>query len=138
MERKSIKASAISMTVAKQILQNIIHVHIPAGSSAERAGIAVVKRLTARAAGRIRTKWAVLSAACALACPRKASVKRRMAETVIERSLFLITQHIIGLCDLLEFLLRRGVTCVGIRMIFLRQLPVCLPDGRVIRALVHT
>ena len=59
---------------------------------------------------------------------RCTAIKGRMSEPVIELSLLLITEHIVGLSDLLEFLLRTGISGIGIRMILLRQLPVCFFD----------
>ena len=63
-----------------------------------------------------------------IAAFRCTAIKSRMSEPVIELSLLLITEHIVGLSDLLKFLLRTGISGVGIRMILLRQLPVCFFD----------
>ncbi len=51
--------------------------------------------------------------------------ERRMAELIVQFLFLRIRQNRIGLCDLLELLLCLLISRIHIRMIFLRQLPVC-------------
>ena len=48
-----------------------------------------------------------------------------------------ITQHLIGLVDLLEFFVRFLVVRVEVRMVLPRQFPVCGPDLILGRGLAH-
>ncbi len=54
-----------------------------------------------------------------------ALVKRRHSELIVQLFLLRIGENLIGLSDLLEFLLGLCVSRIGIRMIFFRQFPVC-------------
>ena len=82
---------------------------------------------TAEAMKTAAAKPGSVSGTC-IAAFRRTAIKGCVSELVIELSLLLITEHIVSLCDLLELLLRTGISGIGIRMILLRQLPVCFFD----------
>ena len=62
------------------------------------------------------------------ACSRRTSVKCRMAKLIVELSLLLVTEDVVRFRDLFELLLRRRISAIRIRVVFLCKLTVCLFD----------
>ena len=108
------------------------------------AGNGAIAARGAAAAGEERGKdvlkaaeAAAKAAEIAIPAAAKAALRAVMSELVVLSALLGIRQHLIGLVDLLEALLRFFVARVDIGMVLLRELSIGALDGRFIRAPVH-
>ena len=117
--------------------------HIPENISEDIIHIAVLTTLkmelliTAIAAETaLETAKAAASTAVSAACC--AFFKGCKTILVIQLSLLLITENIIGFCDFLKLLLRLLIPRIRIRMIFLRQFSICTLNRLVVCFFIYT
>ena len=124
-------ASAVEH-IPENISKDIIHITILATLKMELLITAIAAETALETAKAAACTCTAVSAAC---CTFFKGCKTIL---VIQLSLLLITENIIGFCDFLKLLLRLLIPRIRIRMIFLRQFSICTLNRFLICALIYT
>ena len=115
--------------IARSVFKMKFSVHIRTVSAKRIARItSASERIAAsRAKSSEAAKSCILRLSCRLC--RESFLQSCKAEFIVELTLFVITQYIVGFRHILEHLLCMRITRVRIRMVLLCKLTICFLDG---------
>ena len=120
--------------IPENISKDIIHITVLTTLKMELLITAIAAETALETA--LETAKAAASTAVSAACC--AFFKGCKTILVIQLSLLLITENIIGFCDFLKLLLRLLIPRIRIRMIFLRQFSICTLNRLVVCFFIYT